>query len=178
MKTPLGVLALASLSLSAACDIPPRRAQPGLIQGEAGMCNPAYPQGIQGTQRTQLEVHFSYHTERDYKITQEKAANWFMSLMSDKSTGSLKFVYPGQGPYDLWITITFYARGKDSQGKAQAYWGGVAVSGVSRGWLFSFETPAYEPDDNFAQNIANFAVNKTYAQLANGWQCNPDGSSY
>lgn len=145
-------------------------------------CYAGYPHGIQGTYSSVGWVVANpgsegYHMEEDYQIWADRNSQQLRQMLSNLAgSGPLQFTWvTGQpsGPMALYIVLELHARGKDSDGYAQAYWSEVMVqgAGVKKGYLFHYTTQAYEPQGDWSTQMLQEAANGIYSYLANGWTC-------
>ncbi len=145
-------------------------------------CSAAYPHGFQGNVPMVSYVVANpgaqgYHMQEDYVTWLARTSGQLRDMLNLKATGGpLQFTFVPQttsmSPGVLFVVVQLYARGSDSQGNAQAYWGDVMVQRTGlKGYLFHFQTHAYEPQGDSMGQILQEAVDATYPRLANGWTC-------
>ena len=145
-------------------------------------CYAGYPHGFQGSFPTVSDVIANpgaqgYHMEEDYQIWSERTSQQLRNMLSQKAAGGpLQFTFVQQtktmSQQTLFVVVEILARGSDSQGNAQAYWGDVMVQRAGlKGYLFTFTTHAYEPQGDWTGQILQEAVDDVYPRLANGWTC-------
>jgi hypothetical protein len=142
--------------------------------GAYDTCSSKFPHGVRGTLRTAVTVGFEYQTEHDLQLSEQQCVLAVQSSLSRQAAANpvgLDFDFSGK-PVNLYIVIMVAARGKDSTGHAQAYWGDVVRvygMGLKDTDLFNAPTQAYPPG-NGAQ-ILTEASNSIFTYLANGWTC-------
>lgn len=185
-------LGLCLTLLAGACVTPGGRT-PGLIAQGWYFCHPAYPNGVEGAQRTILQMNYPYAVSQE---TRSKQLNRMAAALAGQgiaSRGKLWFEFPGQAPSNLWVNATlqasknvnlpdecydFFGGGAEDPacdpGDVE-YWIQLQVSGQRKGWYFNMFGPRSSRPGQALESIDGL-VGRAGSYLVTGWSCNSDGT--